>query len=243
MPASFDLRGAAVGNLVLAGGYLSQNRSLDSVLYLFSQLVEARGTVRPVLEQNLHLVGILADGRRVVGQHLLTGKEVPPLEVPVREVFLSRSVTRPKPVRPEIPRSVAELIRGADLICYPIGSFYTSLVATLLPGGVGRAIADADGPKVYVPNGGDDPEEIGMGILDKISVLLRTLRMDLESDESARRLLQFVMIDTRASPLDRTDRAALKKLGVELVEAPLVTSRSAPYYDDRLLVEALLSLI
>jgi CofD-related protein of GAK system len=44
MPADFDLRGAAIGNLVLTAGYLNQSRSLDSVLFLFSRLVEARGS-------------------------------------------------------------------------------------------------------------------------------------------------------------------------------------------------------
>ena len=72
MPRDFDLRGANIGNPILTGGYLNQDRHIDPVVFLFSRLVEVRGVVRPVA--------------------------------------------------------------SGDLICYPIGSFYSSLVASLLAG-------------------------------------------------------------------------------------------------------------
>jgi CofD-related protein of GAK system len=243
MPKSFDLGGAAIGNLVLAGGYLNQGRELDPVLYLFSQLVEVRGIVRPVVDTDLHLVARLADGRRVVGQHLLTGREVPPLDAPIERVFLSRSRTNVREYRPRIPESVDELIRGADLICYPIGSYYTSLIATLLPDGVSDAIAAADVPKVYVPNPGHDPEEIGMGLAEKISTLQRYLVGALTGRGSADQLLQFVMLDARTVGLTRKARQAIRGLGVEVIDVPLMSEGSAPYLDDTLLAEALLSLV
>ena len=43
MPADFDLRGASIGNLILAGGYLEQEMDLDSVIFMFSKLVGVRG--------------------------------------------------------------------------------------------------------------------------------------------------------------------------------------------------------
>ena len=39
MPPDFDLRGASVGNLVLASGYLHNEGDIDSVLFMFSKLV------------------------------------------------------------------------------------------------------------------------------------------------------------------------------------------------------------
>jgi len=242
MPKSFDLRGAAIGNLVLAGGYLNQGRELDPVLYLFSQLVEVRGTVRPVVDADLHLVAQLADGRRIVGQHLLTGREVPPLDAPIERVFLSRSRTNVREHRPAVPASVDQLIRGADIICYPIGSYYTSLIATLLPAGISDAIAATDVPKVYVPNAGHDPEEIGMGLVDKVARLQNYLVDGLSGGGSHDQLLQFVLLDGKAVGLNRKDRQGIRRLGVELVDVPLVTAGSTPYLDDTLLAEALLSL-
>jgi CofD-related protein of GAK system len=195
MPARFDLRGANVGNLVLTAGYLNQGRSLDSVLYLFSRLVEVRGVVRPVVDQNLHLVAELADGSRVVGQHALTGARAEALPAPIRHLWLTRSRKSGEPHRPRISESVDDLIRTADLICYPVGSFWTSLVATLLPEGVSDAIAATDVPRVYVPNPGHDPEESGMGLVEKVATLRSVLRSGASRRVSTERLLQFVLVD------------------------------------------------
>jgi CofD-related protein of GAK system len=242
MPDSFDLRGANIGNLVLTGGYLNQGRSLDSTLYLFSQLVEVRGVVRPVVEQNLHLVAELADGRRVIGQHNLTGKERNALDSPIRSIYLSRSRRKVAPVRPRIPETVDSLIRTAELICYPVGSFYTSLIATLLPDGVSDAIAAADVPKVYVPNPGHDPEEVGMSLVDKVRALRAHLKAGSTKRTAVDRLLQFVLLDARSSGVTRKTLRQVEKLGVQVIDVPLITDRSGPYLDDGLLAEALLSM-
>ncbi len=243
MPDSFDLRGANIGNLVLTGGYLNQGRKLDSVLYLFSQLVEVRGIVRPVVDRDLHLVADLASGRRVVGQHKMTGKERTPLDSPVERLWLSRSRTNPKPYRPRIPEAVDALIRSAELICYPVGSFWTSVLATLLPEGVSDAVAAADVPKVYVPNPSHDPEEIGMGLVDKVETLTRHLREGASKRTPADRLLQFVLLDAKGAAVPRKTLRAVEKLGVQVVDVPLMTERSRPYLDDELLAEALLSFV
>jgi CofD-related protein of GAK system len=241
MPKSFDLAGAAIGNLVLAGGYLEQGRKLDSVLYLFSQLVEARGVVRPVVDRNLHLVAHLEDGRTIVGQHLMTGKEVPPLESPIVRLHLSRSQSEPVEYRPPIAKAVEDMIRTADLICYPMGSFYTSLIATLLPEGVSDAIATTDVPKVYVPNPGHDPEELGMGLLDKVRMLERYLR-DGATKRVTGSLLDIVLLDRAGSGVTLEDVRALEKLGVRVLDVPLLSKERPSVIDDRRLAEALLSL-
>jgi CofD-related protein of GAK system len=242
MPGDFDLRGANIGNLVLAGGYLNQGRQMDSVLFLFSQLVEVRGTVRPVVDENLHLVAQLASGRTVVGQHELTGRDAPPLDSPVASLFLTRSLRSTRPYRPRIPTAVAELIRSADLICYPIGSFYTSVVATLLPEGVAEAIAQRDVPKVYVPNPGHDPEEIGLGMADKVRTLLRYLQAGSPPRTPVEALLHFVMVDVEGAGLRTKQIREIASLGVRVIDTPLVSPGSAPYLDDVLLIESLLSL-
>ncbi|MGD2044642.1 MAG: GAK system CofD-like protein [Gemmatimonadota bacterium] len=241
MPKSFDLAGAAIGNLVLAGGYLNQGRKLDSVLYLFSQLVEVRGVVRPVVDRNLHLVAHLEDGTTIVGQHLMTGKEVPPLDSPVIELHVTKSLSDPVPYRPRIGEAVDDLIRTADLICYPMGSFYTSIVATLLPEGVSDAIAATDVPKVYVPNPGRDPEELGMGLLDKVRTLERYLTEGV-SGRVAGSLLDIVLLDRGAAGVTLKEIRQVEKLGVRVLDVPLVSDEQPPMIDDRRLAEALLSL-
>ncbi|HAJ92011.1 MAG TPA: GAK system CofD-like protein, partial [Gammaproteobacteria bacterium] len=78
MPDDFDLRGASTGNLILAGGYLNNHKHLDPIIFLFSKLVNVLGTVRAVVNDDLHLAAELEDGSCVTSQQRLTGKEVAP---------------------------------------------------------------------------------------------------------------------------------------------------------------------
>ena len=242
MPADFDLRGASVGNLILAGGYLNNHQHLDPIVFLFSKLVNVLGTVRTVVNRDLHLVAKLANGNLILGQHNLTGKEVTPLDSPIKSLFLSAKLTQDVPVIVEVRKKNKKLIKKSELICYPPGSFYSSLLANLLPAGVTSAIAESDCPKVFVPNLGQDPEQIGMTLDDSVQTLLKYLRMGNEKDCANDRLLNFILMDENKSRYSsRLTPELLKDLGVQLVSTRLVSKQSAPYYDPKLLVAALLS--
>jgi len=243
MPEDFDLRDASIGNLILTGGYLNCGRRLESAITLFSKLVAARGQVRPVTYRPLHLAAELADDATLVGQHLITGKEVPAIASPVRRVYLTERVDAPRPCQVDIQAQTASLIGGADLICYPMGSFYTSLVANLLPCGVGRAIAGNPCPKVYIPNLGRDPEQLGMTLLDQVRALFAHLERDCP-DVPPRSLLDFVLLDARQTDYGPSAYfEEIRRLGLEVVDAPLVSQGSSPYLDEERVIEYLLSLV
>jgi CofD-related protein of GAK system len=244
MPENFALAGASIGNLVLTAGYLDNGRHLDTVIFLFSKLVEARGTVRPVLNRYLHLGAMLADGRVIVGQHLLTGKEVPPLEQKIVRLFLSMttSLTGRGEVWPRVRDKVSRLILSAQLICYPMGSFYSSVIASLLPEGVTEAIGKNVCPKVYIPSMGNDPETVGLSLMEQIETLLHYLRKNTPGIP-ARQVLCCVLIDSKNGKYSgEVDRERLMKLEIQLIDCPLVSEESAPYCEPRLLVPLLLSL-
>lgn len=242
MPPSFDLRGASIGNLVLVGGWLNNDRDIDSVAFLFSKLVEARGTVLPVVDASLHLAADLEDGSTVIGQHRLTGKEGPPPGSAVRALRLVESLEDPRPASTTIHDKVRRLIEGADLLCFPMGSFYSSVIANLLPVGVGRAVAAADCPKLYVPNTGHDPEQVGLSVADALEVLLQRLRGDAGANVPTSRLVDFVLLDRRADLYENgIDLAKIRDLGAVPVEADLSAAQNADLLDSERLAEALVS--
>lgn len=243
MPDNFDLRGASTGNLILAGGYINNHQHLDPIIFLFSKLVDVLGTVRAVVNDNLHLGARLADGSSIIGQHRLTGKEVPQLKSPVSKLFLSSHPDKHVPATATLRKKNTKLIRAADLICYPPGSFYSSLVANLLPAGICQAVAACDGPKVYVPNLGHDPEQIGMSADSAVQTLLEYLRDGASADCETGKLLNFVLIDSKRGHYSSTLSAGLmQQLGIQVIDTKLVSRQSAPHYDAELLVSALLSL-
>src|SRR5262249_37645107 len=168
-------RGASVGNLILVGGYLNQGRNIDAVTFTFSKLVEVQGLVRPVVDADLHLRARLADGRIVFEQHRLTGKGAAAITSPIVNLGLARADDPDSPVGVGIDNGTRRFIAQAELICFPVGSFYTSLVACLLPRGIGDAVAEAGCPKVYVPNCGVDPEQIGLSPAQAVERLLTYL--------------------------------------------------------------------
>lgn len=262
-PPGFDPHGACLGNLLLAGGYLRHGGGLGPVLHLFTRLLRVRGTVVPIVDDDLHLAAELADGSVLLGQHRITGKGVPGITAPVRRLFLTR--TRPDggdvagagavgnvgddgndgracgagkgardracagasvpPVEARVPVSgvAARHIAEADLICFPMGSFYTSVLANLLPEGVGRAVAAAPCPKVYVPNSGTDPEQIGLSVADCAAALLAALRRDVGTEIPAARLLNTVVVDTRNGVYPGgIDHEGLHAQGVDVLDAPVV---------------------
>jgi CofD-related protein of GAK system len=243
MPAGFDLRGASTGNLILAGGYINNHQHLDPIIFLFSKLVGVLGTVRAIVNNNLHLGAELEDGSEVLGQHRMTGKEVAPLTSPVSRLFLSASQERREPAISELRRKNRKLIKQADLICYPPGSFYSSLLANLLPHGVAKAIAATDCPKVYIPNLGADPEQIGMTSDQMVKALIRQLRIEAGEDCPDEHLLNFILLDSANGDYPSAiSRKLVRDLGVQVIDTPLISERSAPYYDAGMLVSAILSL-
>jgi CofD-related protein of GAK system len=240
----FDLQGASIGNLVLAAGYLANRRQLDPVILIFSKLVQALGDVRPVVSNDLHLAVELAGGDIIVGQHRITGKEEPPLESPIRRIWLVRSLEKPEPVEIPVDRSMLERILRAEMICYPMGSFYSSLVANLLPRGVGQAVGGARCPKVFIPNTGPDPELLGHDLTDQIEVLVSQLLADNPTELTPADVLTHVLIDSKCGAYPGgVDRGRLRRMGLNVLDLPLISSESAPLIDERLLVPVLLSLV
>ena len=242
LPNNFDLRLASVGNLVLAGGYLASGKDMNASLKRFSALVNICGTVRAIVDDPLHLGVHLDNGQTFIGQHLLTGKEYPDIPSPVSSIFLSRSAREPDPVNAPVNRENSQLIAEANIICYAPGSFYSSLIANLLPEGVADAVGKASCPKVFIPNLGVDPEQLGMDFSATIQALIKQLRQS-SGDKPVSNLLNYVVIDADRSRYPyEINLDLLNSLDIQLLELSLVTTQSAPYYDDERLAQVLLSL-
>lgn len=254
MPSTFDPRLACVGNLFLVGGFLHHKRQLEPVLDLMTRLLHVRGTVLTIVSDDLHLAASLADGSVVLGQHRITAREGAPLPAPVSSLFLTRHIPtsdtsvdaqackiQPCVCRPPLTPAAGTWVRAADAICYPMGSFYTSVLANLLPQGVGQAVADAPCPKVYIPNSGPDPEQGDMSVAQAVAQILATLRQDVGPVES-RLLLQKVLVDSmRGVYAGGIDAEGIAAQGVDVCDCPLVCADDPLRHEPDLTAQALLA--
>ena len=243
MDRFFDLRGANIGNLVLTGGFLVNDRDLESILFIVSKLIKVRGYVTTVVTDNLHLGARLEDGSTILGQHALTGKETPPIASPIDELFLCESLDTPHRIDCSISHQIADMIRTADLICFPMGSFYTSLIANVLPRGVGRAVQAASCPKVYIPSTGHDPESIGRSLTDQVTTLIHYLRMDEPASIAPADILDFILLDRdRTTYSGGVDADSLTHMGIDILDANLSGPTPGPSIDPARLADILISL-
>jgi len=244
LPDTFRLRGASVGNLVLAGGYLREDRNMAQVLDTVAQFASVRGIVRPVTEEDLQLGAVLEDGREIIGQHMLTGKEAPPLDSPIREVFFVKDGVR---ADAHATSEVLDLIATAEMIVYPMGSFYSSVLCHLMVRGVGRAIAASEALKVYIPNVGHDPEQLGLGLEDAVGRIEAAVRRDAGKSTPRERILGTLLLDRRdecyaagAAAPARVFRLAQR--GLEVLRLSLTRDDEPNVHESKRLAEALLSL-
>jgi CofD-related protein of GAK system len=258
MPRDFDPRRAAFGNLMLAGGYLRHKRDFGPVLALFSRLLRLRGVVEPIVDESLYLAAELDNGDFVIGQHHFRR-----IVRPVRRIFLTvhepdRLPTpedslgdeemqgrAPTPCRPPLAGPAAAWLSSPGAIIYPMGSFYSSVIATLLPRGVGSAVAQAVCPKIFIPNSGHDPELCGLSLAEQCRALVAHLREDAPGGRPED-FLHYVLMDSRHGRYQGFGPGAREEfvaMGFELVDADIVRADNPQRHDSQRAVQAILRLL
>ncbi len=243
-PDDFDYRGASIGNLILTGGYLNHDRSLDPITFLFSKLVNVRGIVRTITDEDFELKATLSDGSCVVGQHNITAKETEPLNKKIVKLTLAEHQDTPESqASSRIRKQNKRLIKEADLLVFPPGSFYSSLVANLLPKGVGKSALTSAAPRVFIPNLGNDPELFDTDLREQIDALNKAICDDAGRDADQAMSIDIVLTD---SALHQGITPAIldyiEVRGIQLLDIDLRNARSTEHYDEQKLIEALLSL-
>ena len=243
-PDDFDYRGASIGNLILTGGYLNHDRSLDPITFLFSKLVNVRGIVRTITDEDFELKATLSDGGCVVGQHNITAKETEPLNKKIVKLTLAEHQDTPESqASSRIRKQNKRLIKEADLLVFPPGSFYSSLVANLLPKGVGKSALTSAAPRVFIPNLGNDPELFDTDLREQIDALNKAICDDAGRDADHVMSIDIVLTD---SALHKGITPAIldyiEVRGIHLLDIDLRNACSSEHYDEQKLIEALLSL-
>ncbi|MBQ7585581.1 MAG: GAK system CofD-like protein [Desulfovibrionaceae bacterium] len=247
LPSNFVFQGASLGNLILAGLYLHNNREFSPTLEYMKKFLQVRGTVLPIVDECLNLGCELVDGSFIIGQHKFKN-----LNLAIKNIFLT--VHEPREVEtisqddfchPKLSKSCLHWFELADLICYPMGSFYSSILVNLLVKGVGRRVQKLSCPKIYIPNLGFDPELKDLSIEDQVDTILKVLHGDASHAKDSE-LLSYVLIDSRYGDyqgrLTKDTEAKLAQRGFELLDQPLNTTPKRVVHDPQALLESLWTL-
>ena len=140
-----DLDGHTVGNLLLTASSEITGNLSDGIEAL-SKVFNLKGKVVPLTEDNVVLVGEMADGSIVEGEHNITENQNA-----VKRVFYKE--------KPVPTKEAVKALEEADLIVLSMGSLFTSIIPNLICEEIVDAIDRSQGKIMYVCNMVTQPGE------------------------------------------------------------------------------------
>lgn len=153
-----DFNGHTVGNIILAALtdiYGSMSEGIKHV----TKILNLKGTVLPLTDDNVTLMGEMEDGSIVEGEHNITLSDKK-----IKRVFYKDE--------PKSNSEVIEKIKEADAVVLSMGSVFTSIIPNLLCKEVIDAIDNSNAKVIYICNIMSQPGETdGFKVSDHINLL------------------------------------------------------------------------
>ncbi len=157
-----DLDGHTVGNLLLTAATEICGNMSDGIEAL-SRVMNLKGKVIPLTEDNVTLVGKMKDGSIVEGEHNITLSKSK-----IEKVYYKE--------RPKVNKEALKAIKEADLILFSMGSLFTSIIPNLLIKDIVTEIDKSNAKIMYVCNMMTQPGETdNFKVSDHINMLNKYL--------------------------------------------------------------------
>ena len=155
---SKSLGNHSIKNLLLTA-LLEQKGDFTSAIPVLSKLLDIEGKVLPITEENVELVGLTNDDKKIYGETSITK-----CKKKIRRIMYDHEVK----ANPE----VIEAIKETDLIIFSSGSLLTSIIPNIIIEEVVQAIKRSKAPKLYICNLVTQPGETDdFRVSDHIKVL------------------------------------------------------------------------
>lgn len=204
-----DLNGHPLGNLLLtamqdvAGNMSDGIESIEKVLNL-------KGKVLPLTEENVTLVGKMADGSVIEGEHHITEAKQA-----IEDVYYLKE--------PKVcPKAIKE-IKEADLIILSMGSLFTSIIPNLICEEIVDALFQTNAKIMYVCNMMTQPGETDeFKASDHVKLLNKYLKkrqvdvLIVNDGEIENELCEKYETLEQKDPV-LFDQEELEKLGLEII--------------------------
>lgn len=153
-----DLNGHAVGNLLLTACTEIRGNLSDGIEAL-SKVLNLKGKVVPLTEDNVTLMSEMDDGSIVEGEHHITMSKKK-----IKKIFYKEE---PTPTKEAI-----SAIESADLIVLSMGSLFTSIIPNLICRDIVNAIDKSSAKVMYVCNMMTQPGETdNFSVTDHVDML------------------------------------------------------------------------
>ena len=158
-----DLNGHTVGNLLLTAVQEITGNLSDGIEAL-SKILNLKGKVVPLTEDNVTLIGEMSDGTIVEGEHNITIDKRQ-----IKRVFYKEE---PTPTKEAI-----KAIKEADLIILSMGSLFTSIIPNLICDDIVDALFESKAKIMYTCNIVTQPGETdGFSVTEHVNMLNKYLK-------------------------------------------------------------------
>ena len=206
-----DLDGHTVGNLLLTAASEITGNLSDGIEAL-SKVMNLKGKVVPLTEDNTTLMAVLEDGTIIEGEHNITLRKS---KSKIKKVYYKEDAIATK--------ESLKAIKEADLIVFSMGSLYTSIIPNLLINDVVKEIENSKAKVLYVCNLMTQPGETDdFKVSDHIKILNQYLgkrKIDIVIANTGKidsNMAKFYETNEQKDPVE-CDLDELRKLGVELI--------------------------
>lgn len=199
-----------VGNLLLTASTNITGNLSDGIEAL-SKVLNLKGKVVPLTEDNVTLMAKMADGRTIEGEHNITAAKDK-----IEKVYYKEKAVPTK--------SALKAIKHADLILLSMGSLYTSIIPNLLIEEVVEEIEKSKAPIMYACNMMTQPGETDdFTVTDHVKVLNQYLgkrKVDIvlaNTGDIDSKLSEFYLVKEQKDPV-RYDKENIDKYALEVIE-------------------------
>jgi len=244
----FNYQGACIGNMFLTGARLRMN-SLTAAICLFKRVVNIpyETKIIPAIDSNEphNIACELSDKSIVYGQNEIShpgdfvDKECTEmLPSKIKRLFYYDELNRL--ISPPANPAAINAIENSKLICYSMGSFWTSIMPSVILNGVGQQIVQNNCPKLLMLGGWSDRETNNMTAIDHIDAFTRTISKNNGISFDPKDLVTHLLyVEGTTIPVDRCKIE--KKYGISVipVERDIVKStlREPRYSTEEIITE------
>ena len=163
--SSNSIENHSIKNLMLTA-LLDIKGNFKEALPVLGKILDLKGSVLPLTEASVDLIGIAKDGTEIVGQAEITNCNKKIVDVRYSDKFT-------------VNKDVIKAVREADLIIFSAGSLFTSIFPHIIIPKFAEEIRKSKAKKMYICNLVTQPGETnGFKVSDHIKMLQKHLGPD-----------------------------------------------------------------
>ena len=202
----------SIKNLIMTA-LLEQHGDFAHSLPILCDLLDVKGHIYPLTEDNVDLIGITKSGKEIVGEEQITASKSK-----IVDLKYNKEITTNK--------KVLDAIEKADLIIFSSGSLLTSIMPNIIVPEIQEAIRKSKAKKMYICNMLTQPGETdNFKVSDHIKVLEKYLGKGVINAVIANesKIPQNMKLLAKSEGKDavRIDEGKIEKMGVQLISEKL----------------------